>query len=135
MLKNWENLDEQKNEHQRLQDALELNRTLAIAYYLKEELRELWEQPGAFHAELFLQDWCARAQASGIGMLQKFAKTLLGHRTGILAWYDFPISTGPLEGLNNKINTMQRQSYGFRNREYFKLKILAIHRSKYVLVG
>ena len=135
LLKNWENLDADRNEHQRLEDALALNKTLATAYYLKEELREFWEQPGAFHAEVFLTDWCARARASGIRMLIKFAKTLEGHRSGLLAWYAHPISTGPLEGIKNKIKTMKRQSYGFRNREYFKLKILAIHRSQYALVG
>src|SRR5262249_59833106 len=46
----------------------------------------------------------------------------------ILAYYDYPISTGPLEGTNNKIKTMQRQAYGFRDREFFKLKIYALHR-------
>ncbi|MFH1036371.1 MAG: transposase [Pseudomonadota bacterium] len=43
-------------------------------------------------------------------MLSKFADTLLAHRAGILAYYDFPISTGPLEGTNNKIKTMKRQA-------------------------
>jgi hypothetical protein len=54
---------------------------------------------------------------------------------GILAYYDQPISTGPLEGTNNKIKTMQRQAYGFRDHELFKLKIMAIHQAKYVLTG
>ena len=45
LLKNPENLDPQRNEEQRLQDALELNRPLAIAYYLKEDLRQIWSQP------------------------------------------------------------------------------------------
>ena len=40
-----------------------------------------------------------------------------------------------LQGTNNKIKTMQRQAYGFRDLEFFKLKILAIHRSRYALVG
>ena len=39
--------------------------------------------------------------------------------------------TGPLEGTNNKIKTMKRQAYGFRDKEFFKLKILAIHETKY----
>lgn len=65
----------------------------------------------------------------------KFAKTLATHRTGILAYYDYPISTGPLEGTNNKIKTMKRQAYGFRDLEFFKLRILAIHETKYALVG
>ena len=54
---------------------------------------------------------------------------------GLLAYYDYPISTGPLEGTNNKIKTMKRQAYGFRDQEFFKLKILAIHEAKYALVG
>jgi transposase len=50
----------------------------------------------------------------------KFANTLLANRTGIFAWYDYPISTGPLEGINNKIKTMKRQAYGFRDAEFEK---------------
>ncbi|MBU1417459.1 MAG: transposase, partial [Proteobacteria bacterium] len=44
-------------------------------------------------------------------------------------------STGPLEGTNNKIKTLQRQAYGFRDMEFFKLKIHALHETKYALVG
>ena len=47
---------------------------------------------------------------------------------------DYPISTGPLEGTNNKIKTMQRQAYGFRDIEFFYLKIMAIHQTKYALI-
>jgi len=63
------------------------------------------------------------------------AATLGGYLSGFLAYYDFPISTGSLEGLNNKIKTMKRQAYGFREREFFKLKIMAIHEAKYALTG
>jgi len=49
--------------------------------------------------------------------------------------YDYHLSTGPLEGANHKIKTMQRQAHGFRDLEFFKLKILAIHETKYALVG
>ena len=45
------------------------------------------------------------------------------------------ITSGPLEGTNNKIKTMKRQAYGFRDLEFFKLKILGIHETKYALVG
>jgi len=51
-----------------------------------------------------------------------------------LAYYSYPISTGPLEGTNNKIKTMKRQAYGFRDHEFFKLKILGLHQTKYALV-
>jgi len=49
-------------------------------------------------------------------------------RTGILAWYDHPISSGPMEGTNNKIKTMKRQAYGFRDMEFFKLRIMGFMR-------
>jgi transposase len=40
-----------------------------------------------------------------------------------------------VEGTNNKINTMKRQDYGFRDNEFFKLKIMALDQAKYVLIG
>ena len=83
----------------------------------------------------FLNDWIRRAEASGIRMLQQMAKTLAAHRSGLLAYYDVMITSGPMEGTNNKIKTMKRQAYGFRDPEFFKLKILAIHETKYELVG
>ena len=78
---------------------------------------------------------CRGARASEIQMLARFADTLEGHQEGVLAYYDYPISTGPLEGTNTKIQAMKRQAYGFRDREFFKLKILGIHETKHALVG
>ncbi len=77
----------------------------------------------------------ARAEASGIKMLKSFAETLRDHREGILAYYNFRISTGPLEGANNKIKMMKREAYGYRDEEFFTLKIFAAHELKYALVG
>ena len=134
-MKNPENLDPLRNEKQRLEDALKLNTPLTIAYYLKEDLRQIWRQTNKANARRVLADWIRRAEASGIRMLQRFARTLEEHRAGILAFYDYRISTGPLEGINNKIKTMKRQAYGFRDKAFFKLKILGLHQTKYVLVG
>ena len=135
LLKNPENLDAEKSEPDRLQQALEINKPLATAYYLKEDLRQLWSQPSKEVAEAFLYEWMEKAESSKIPMLMRFARTLAAYRSGILAWYDYPISTGPLEGTNNKIKTMKRQAYGFRDLEFLKLKIMAIHKAKYALIG
>ena len=135
LLKNPENIDRKRDEGKRLQEALALNAPLAKAYYMKDELRQLWTLPDKQSAERFLHGWMLRAETSGITLLKKFAHTLAAHRTGILAWYDDPISTGPLEGTNNKIKTMKRQAYGFRDIEFFKLRIMALHRAKYAFVG
>lgn len=135
LLKNPEHLDPTRDERQRLEEALELNAPLATAYYLKEDLRQLWHQPNRTVAQRFLTSWYKRAMASGVRMLQQFARTLLAHSWGILNYFEFRISTGPLEGTNNKIRTMQRQAYGFRDHEFFKLKIYALHETRYQLVG
>ncbi len=135
LLKRSEHLDPDKSEPERLASALDLNSDLAAAYFLKEELSEVWEQDDYDMAEGMLLDWIKYAESLQIKELTAFAKTLRRHAIGILAYYDAEITTGPLEGLNNKIKTMKRQSYGFRDLEYFKLKILAIHRTRYALVG
>lgn len=135
LLKNPENLDPRRHERQRLDDALRINQPLAVVYYMKEDLRQIWSQPDKATARRVLDDWIRRADASGIRMLQKFASTLAMHRSGILAYYDCRISTGPLEGTNTKIQLMKRQAYGFRDQEFFMLKIYALHRTRYALVG
>jgi len=135
LLKNPENLAPERRERERLEEALRMNQPLATAYYMKEDLRQVWEQPDKATATRVLADWTHRAEQSGIKVLHKMAATLGAHRNGILAHYDYPISTGPLEGTNNKIQTMKRQAYGFRDYEFFKLKIYALHQTKHALVG
>ncbi len=135
LLKNPENLAPEKKEKERLAEALKLNEPLSCAYYLKEDLRQIWLQLNKEAAERVFTDWVKRAQATGIKMLKKFANTLAGYKSGILAYYDYRISSGPLEGTNNKIKTMKRMAYGFRDMEFFKLKIMALHETKYALIG
>jgi transposase len=135
LLKNPENLDSDRDEHQRLHQALSLNAPLALAYYLKEDLRQIWSQPNKRTARRVLRDWLARARASNVRMLAQFADTLEEHQEGVLNYYHYRISTGPLEGTNTKIQAMKRQAYGFRDHEFFKLKILGIHETKHALVG
>lgn len=135
LLKNPENLDDEKDESQRLEEALQLNAPLATAYYLKEELRQFWEQSNKAQAQRFLSAWYDKAMSTGIKQIKIMAKTLAAHSFGLLAYYDHPISTGPLEGTNNKIKTMQKQAYGIRDQEFFRLSIYALHLKKYALVG
>jgi transposase len=135
LVKNPENLDKEKDEKRHLQEALKLNEPLARAYYLKDDLRRFWDQPGKRFATILLDGWIRRAATSGIKVLQQMAKTLAAHRSGLLAYYDVMISSGPMEGTNNKIKTMKRVAYGFRDMEFFKLKILGIHETKFALAG
>ena len=103
----------------RLENALEMNAPLMKGYYLKESLREIWMQVTKEQAQQVLMNWVEQAQDSKVPLLQKFAMTLMAHRSGILSWYDHHISTGKLEGINNKIKTMKRQAYGYRDEKFF----------------
>jgi transposase len=135
LLKNPENLDTEKDEKQRLKGALALSKPLATAYYLKDDLRQFWNQLGKAFATTLCDDWIRHASESGIKVLQQIAKTLAAHRTGLLAYYDVMISSGPMEGTNNKIKTIKRQAYGLRDMEFFNLKILTTHETRHALIG
>ena len=99
----------------RLDNVLNMNEPLMIAYYLKEDLREIWNQLDKNEAEKVLSEWVRQANDSKIQPLVKMAATLQAYKPYILAWYDYPISNGPIEGVNNKIKVLKRQMYGFRN--------------------
>ena len=97
---------------------------------MKEELRRFWKQPDKAAAEKHIQQWIKTAASTKIPMLKKFANTVAGHKFGIINFYDYRISTGPLEGTNNQIKTLQKQAYGYRDHEFFKLKIYVLHETK-----
>lgn len=78
-----------------------------------------------------LSDWIRQDAESGVSLLQGMADTIEKHRDGILSWYDYRTSTGKIEGINNKIKIMKRQAYCFRDMDFFKLIIFALHDSTY----
>jgi transposase len=119
---------------EKLQKLLQINRNLFIAYVLKEELRRLWRFESREEAERFFFDWIKKALNSGIRKLVKFATRLLRHAEGILNYFRYPISTAMVEGINNKIKVVKRKAYGYRDVEYFKLKIYNLHLSRYSLL-
>ena len=118
-----------------LEEALRFNEPLSIAYYLKEELRCLWTQPTLAAMRKYLHAWCTQAQASGIAQMMSLARTLQAHASGILNYFRHPISTGKLEGINNKIKTLKRKAYGYRDETFFILKLHSLHESKFLFTG
>ncbi|WP_106041429.1 transposase [Bacteroides zoogleoformans] len=126
MLSNGEDIFD-KEYKTRLDNALDMNKPLSQAYYLKEQLREFWTQINKEEAEKVMLDWVNQAKESEVPQLMKMAATIMAHRTGILAWYDCHISTGKVEGINNKIKVMKRNAYGFRDERYFELRLYALH--------
>jgi len=65
-------------------------------------------------------------------MLNSFAKTIIKFKAEILADYDLnKMSSGPIEDMNNRIKSLNRQAYGYRDWEFYELKIKASHETKY----
>ena len=116
-----------KQHKTRLENALAMNEPLSKAYYLKEQLRQIWSQPMKAMAEKVLDDWIRQAEQSKITQLQKMAVTVKTYKKGILAWYDCHLSTGKVEGINNKIKVMKRNAYGFRDKKDFTLRLYVLH--------
>jgi len=137
LLKNPEHLrkDDKVDEAKQLQAALDLNKPLSIAYYMKEDLRRIWSQTSKESAEAILTSWIIRAKTSNIKALMRVGKTLEEYSYGLLNWYDHHITSGPMEGTNNKIKTMKKMAYGYSDVEFFKLRILGIHEAKFAMTG
>lgn len=133
LLKGGERLDESGVDHlKRLQV---LNEPLYQAYLLKEDLRRFWDLESAADGASFLDSWIARAEATGLKHFVRLARTLDGHRRALLAYFNHRITTGPLEGINNKIKVLKRQAYGFRDMDYFRLRLAFLHESTPAFAG
>ena len=118
----------------KLQQLLAINRPISIAYVLKEDLRRLWSLPTRYQAARFLSDWIEKALSSGITQLARFARKLRRHTDGILNYFNFRISNAKVEGINNRIKVIKRMAYGYRDINYFMLKIYNLHTSRYSLL-
>lgn len=119
----------------RLEALLAANATLHKVWLLKEDLRTFWAQENKEKAAVFLRQWIEGARSLGLRALTRLAVTIEAARDRILAWYDHPISTGPLEGLNNKIKVLKRTAYGYRDLDFFGLRILFLHKTQLNLSG
>ena len=126
LLKNPEHLDASKNEPGRLERMLALNEPLSKMYILKEDLRQFWQQGSRAEAEAAIDAWVSTALSSGVKTIERLGKSIAHFKDGILAYYEYPITSGMLEGINNKIKTIIKKAYGYRDMVLFKLLILAI---------
>ncbi|MCC7229716.1 MAG: ISL3 family transposase [Fimbriimonadaceae bacterium] len=124
-----------KNKARALEDALKLNRPLATAYMLKEELALAWEQGSWEEMADFCSSWCEKAILSGIDQLMAMSESLTNHAEGILSYTVTRMTNGRMEGINRKIKTMLRVFYGLRDDDFLRLKLYALHESKHKLVG
>jgi transposase len=126
LLKREENL--KTEQRLRLRDLLRYNLKTVRAYLLKEAFQQLWDYNCPTWAGKFLDDWCRQVMRSRIEPMKKIAKSLRQHRELILNYFRAQklLSSGVVEGLNNKAKVTMRKSYGFRT---FRCLELALYHS------
>ena len=112
---------------QKLQALLASKLQTARAWELKETFAHFWKYRSVTWAGAFLDYWTWRAMRSRLEPMKKVARMLRSHEELILNWFRAKgeISTGAVEGLNNKIRVVTRRSYGFRT--YKAMEIALYH--------
>lgn len=127
----YENL--KSSQINRLQQIFELNQNLYKAYLLKEEFRSIMNELSETEGPPAIIRWLDTVMATNLDPLKHFARLVKRHLTKILNYFLNPIASGLAEGLNNLIATVKKKAYGYRNLEYFKLKIFQ-QNQKYQLI-
>lgn len=88
------------------------------AYLMKLDFDRFWQYKSKFYAEKFLRQWCARANRSKIEPMKKMARMLLEHQHLLLNWFETNgLSSGAVEGFNNKAKLTFKKAYGFSEFE------------------
>lgn len=123
LLRNEENLSDDQSA--RLEELLSANEALNTVYILKDQLKRIWRYQSPAWCRRAFREWCHLAEASGIPALMRFAMNLRSYEEGIVAHGRYPLHTGQLEGMHNKMKVIKRQAYGFRDDDYFILKVKA----------
>ena len=121
LLMNRDNLSEARS--QCLKEILQDHHDLAVCYAMKEEMCDLFRLTDRTVAEDRWTAWFHAAKSSGIPALVKFAELKEKRLPGLIAHAQFPISTGKLEGFNNKIKVAKRIGYGYRDDSFFFLLV------------
>src|SRR6266540_603649 len=105
---------------------LKANKRLNTAYVLKEVFGQLWEYQTEGWARRFFENWRDSLKWQRLKPYEKFAEMIESHWDGIAAYCnpENKVALGFVEGLNNKIRVIQRRSYGLRDEEYLRRKIL-----------
>jgi transposase len=121
LLRSWTHLD--RSQRRQLTALLALNRRLAKAHLLKEQLARLWTYTYRGPAMRFLLTWLAALRWQRLPAFTKVAMLLLRHLDGILAYCHEKVPFGKVEAINGNIRAMLRRGRGYRDHAYLLLKV------------
>ncbi len=115
-------------ERPRLAQLLGQHPELRRAWQMKEQFRDWYRSPNRREAEARLKSIEQDAAVAHLVEFDSLRAILTDWREEILNYFDCRITNGFVEGKNNRIKTIKRMAYGYRNMENFRLRILATNR-------
>lgn len=116
-LRSYEKLSGKKKED--LNMLIHMYPRLGEAYRLKVIFDDFWEIEDTQEAQGYLAFWCDLVIDSKIFPLIEFVKTIKAHWFGIVNYLKSRITTGVIEGINNKIQLAKRRARGYRSIDNF----------------
>jgi transposase len=110
----------------KLAELLKYNLRTVRAYLPREDFQRFWEDRRRSWAGRSLDEWTGRVMRSRLEPMTKVARTIRVHQPLILNWFRAKgeVSSGAVEGLNNKVKLVTRKSYGFRTARVARLALL-----------
>ena len=101
------------------------NERLYEMYLLKEDFLSIFDQKlSRSKAHLMIQKWVSLVTMLPYPSLMSFARKVIKRIERITSWFDDPISNAKAEGINNTIKTLLKRAYGYKDFEYFRMKVL-----------
>jgi transposase len=100
----------------KLAELLRYNLRAVRSHLLREEFQFFWTYLSPYWAGIFLDRWCTKVMRSRLEPMKKTARSLRNHKALILNWFRArgQVSTGAVEGLNNRLKVITRRAFGFR---------------------
>ena len=106
-----------------LQKLCQINEPIYKAMLLKESFVGVYEYENPDEAKEYLEGWIKDALNSSLDMFKKIAESFRDKLQYIINWFKKKISSAISEGINNKIKRLKRMAYGYKDVDYFRLKI------------
>jgi transposase len=121
LFKNKNKLSEKQASY--LQRLCKINQPIYQAMLLKESFLQIYSYRDIEEVKAYLQDWINEALSSSLEVFKVLAQSFSQKMQYIINWFKKKISSAISEGFNNKIKRLKRMAYGYKDIEYFRLKI------------
>lgn len=106
-----------------IDEVMRLNAKMAKMEMIKESFHRVFDCKTRLDAEMAMTEICDWAFATNAKNIFKWLVEIM-QSTTFWNYFLFKVTTGVSEGINRAIKGLKWQAYGYKNMQYFKLKIM-----------